>query len=215
MKISVIGGTGNQGKGLTLRLAKAGHDVAIGSRSAEKAKECAAAIREAHPEFAVAGMSNADAAAYGEIAVMTLPFAAQPDIVPGLAPHLEGRIVVDTTVALIPGKPPTIADVPEGSSGVRLKAMLGNGVRLVTAFHTISAHMLERLDRPLTGDTLVAGDDPEAKEAVIRLAESIGLRGLDAGPLHVSKTLESITAMLIGMNMRYKRKSIGISFVNI
>ena len=215
MKISVIGGTGSQGRGLALRLAKAGYAVAIGSRSEEKAKECAASIREAHPAFSVEGMSNRDAAAYGEIAIMTLPYAAQQDIVPVLAPQLQGRIVIDTTVALIPGKPPTIADVPEGSSGARMKGMLGEGVRLVTAFHTISAHMLERMDRPLTGDTLIAGDDPEAKEAVIRLAESIGLRGLDAGPLRASKTLESITAMLIGMNMRYKRKSIGISFVNV
>jgi 8-hydroxy-5-deazaflavin:NADPH oxidoreductase len=213
--ISIIGGTGNQGKGLALRLGAAGYSIILGSRSTEKAINVTNDIKELNPTINIEGVDNETAAERGNIVILTIPFKSQKDIVEPLKDKLVGKVVVDTTVALIPGKPPTTESVPEGSAAEKLQSILGPDVQLVSAFHTISAHMLEDLNKELKGDTLVAGDVEEAKEKVITLANNIGLRGLNAGPLKVSSTLERITALVIGMNIRYKKKSIGVNFTNV
>jgi len=213
--ISIIGGTGKQGKGLALRLGKAGYSIVLGSRSLEKAMQVAIEIKEKNPAICIEGVDNTSAAERGTIVFLTIPFRSQEEIIEPLKEYLNRKIVVDTTVALIPGKPPTTEIVQEGSAAEKLQRLLGPEIQVVSAFHTISAHMLENLDQELQGDTLVAGDHEPAKDRVIQLANQLGLRGLNVGPLHVSSTLEKMTALLIGMNMRYKRKSIGVSFTNI
>ncbi|WP_158211673.1 NADPH-dependent F420 reductase [Alkalihalobacterium alkalinitrilicum] len=213
--ISIIGGTGNQGKGLALRLGAAGYPIVLGSRSSEKAIKVANEIKEQHGNINIEGVDNGTAAERGDVVILTIPFKSQNDILDPLKEKLSGKIVVDTTVALIPGKPPTTENVPEGSAAEKLQVILGSDVKVVSAFHTISAHMLEDMEKELKGDTLVAGDDAPAKEVVIELANKIGLRGLNAGPLKVSSTLERITALVIGMNIRYKKKSIGVDFTNV
>jgi 8-hydroxy-5-deazaflavin:NADPH oxidoreductase len=213
--ISIIGGTGNQGKGLALRLGAAGYPIILGSRSSEKAIKVTSEIKEQNPTINIEGVDNETAAARGSIVILTIPFKSQKEIVEPLKEKLSGKIVVDTTVALIPGKPPTTESVLEGSAAEKLQSILGAEVQVVSAFHTISAHMLEDMNKELNGDTLVAGDVETAKEKVIELANKMGLRGLNAGPLKVSSTLERITALVIGMNMRYKKKSIGVNVTNV
>ncbi|RFU65136.1 NADPH-dependent F420 reductase [Peribacillus glennii] len=213
--ISIIGGTGNQGKGLALRLGMAGYPIILGSRSSEKAIKVTREIKEEYPDINIEGVDNETAAERGDIVIMTIPFNSQRDIVEPLKEKLRNKIVVDTTVALIPGKPPTTESVPEGSAAERLQSIVGPDVQVISAFHTISAHLLENMNKALEEDTLVAGDDKSAKEKVIELANNIGLRGLNAGPLKISSTLERITALVIGMNIRYKKKSIGVHFSNI
>lgn len=214
-KISIIGGTGDQGKGLALRLGLAGYSIVIGSRSEEKAINVAKEVKEDNPNIDIEGENNEYAAEKGDIVFLTIPFNSQEKIIQPLKDKLNGKIIVDTTVALVPGKPPTTEEVPEGSAAEKLQNILGTDVKVVSGFHTISAHMLMNLDKELKGDTLLAGDDESAKEQVIHITENIGLRGLNAGPLKVSSTLEKITALVIGMNIRYKKKSIGIEFTNV
>lgn len=215
MKISIIGGTGNLGKGLAIRLAQAGHHIIIGSRSEEKAIDSANEIKEVIPNIKIEGMDNLQAAQRGEFIILTIPYKSLEETLVGIKDHVAEKVVVDTTVALIPGKPPTTEQVPEGSAAEKVQHLLGDDVQVVSAFHTISAHLLQEFDHELNGDTLVAGNYNEAKQMVMELAEEIGLRALNAGPLKMSSTLENITALLIGMNIRYKKKSIGVNFTNI
>jgi 8-hydroxy-5-deazaflavin:NADPH oxidoreductase len=215
MRISIIGGTGNQGKGLALRLGKAGYHILLGSRSMEKAVDAANEIKDKNPDINIEGLDNFQVADRGDVIILTIPFRSINEIMEGLHGVVRGKVVVDTSVALIPGKPPTTERIPEGSIAQKIQELVGEETKVVSAFHTISAHLLQDLDKELSGDTLIAGDNPEAKEVVMALAEKIGLRPLDAGPLRVSSTLEDLTSLLIGMNIRFKKKSIGISFSNI
>ncbi|WP_047154805.1 NADPH-dependent F420 reductase [Aneurinibacillus tyrosinisolvens] len=215
MRISIIGGTGNLGKGLALRLGKAGYHIFLGSRLMEKAIDAANEIKEKNPDFKIEGLDNIQAASMGDVIILTVPFKSIEEIMTGVCENAKGKVIIDTSVALIPGKPPTTERIPEGSVAQKVQEIVGEETQVVSAFHTVSAHLLNDLDKELSGDTLIAGDNQEAKEIVMTLAEKIGLRPLDAGPLRVSSTLEDLTSLLIGMNIRFKKKSIGINFVNI
>lgn len=215
MKISIIGGTGNLGKGLAIRLAQVGHHIILGSRTEEKAINSANEIKEMIPGIEIEGMGNSQAAQRGEAIILSVPYKSLEETLVSIKEQAAGKVVVDTTVALIPGKPPTTQQLPEGSAAEKAQHLLGDNVQVVSAFHTISAHLLQELNHELSGDTLVAGNDKEAKQLVMTLAEEIGLRALNAGPLKVSSTLEKVTALVIGMNIRYKKKSIGVNFSNI
>ena len=214
MDIAVLGGTGAEGGGLALRFAHAGHRVVVGSRDAARAAAAAARIegklggRSGQP--AVSGAGNEDAARRAELAVLTVPYAAQRATAHAAAGALAGKILVDATVPLTP---PRVARVqlPEGGSAVaRLQAELGESVRVVSAFQNVSAHLLSELDRDVDCDVLVCGDDADARETVVRLAASIGLRAWHAGPLANSAVAEGLTSVLISINRRYKARGAGI-----
>lgn len=214
MDIAVLGGTGAEGGGLALRFAHAGHRVVVGSRDAARAAGAAARIegklggRSGQP--AVSGAGNEDAARRAELVVLTVPYAAQRATAHAAAGALAGKILVDATVPLTP---PRVARVqlPEGGSAVaRLQAELGESVRVVSAFQNVSAHLLSELDRDVDCDVLVCGDDADARETVVRLAASIGLRAWHAGPLANSAVAEGLTSVLISINRRYKARGAGI-----
>lgn len=209
MHVAVIGGTGAEGFGLALRLARAGHRVTIGSRSAERGAQAAARAREVlRGEASVEGTENAEAAAAAEMVVVTVPFAGQAEIYRSLKPHLPaGRIVVDATAPLASavGRPAWQVVRPwEGSAAEQARAVLGDGPRLVGAFHTIAAEALQDLDRPIDSDVFVCGADAEAKAAVGELIEDIpNLRWVDAGPLSMARIVEPLTALLVSVNRTY------------
>ena len=209
MRVAVIGGTGAEGFGLALRLARAGHEVVIGSRSAERGADAAArARRRAGAEARVDGTTNEEAAGGAELVVVTVPFAGQAEIYRSLRPHVPpGRIVVDTTTPLASavGRPAWHVLRPwEGSAAEQAKAILDPGVRLVAAFHTVAAEVLQDLERPVESDVLVCGADAEAKAAVGELIEAIpGMRWVDAGPLSMARVVEPLTALLIAVNRGY------------
>jgi NADPH-dependent F420 reductase len=224
--ISFIGGTGPEGKGLAHRFALAGHDIIIGSRSAERAADAASEIasklqaegfnpqQTASPQRSVRGAENLDAAREGEIVVLTVPFDAQAATLPPLAEALNNKIVVSTGVPLaFDGGRPGIAAVPEGSAAQQAQALLA-GARVVGAFHNLSATKLSA-GGSLDQDVLVASDDAEAKKQVMALAEQIeGARAVDGGPLAACQQVEGITALLIGINKRYKTAA-GVRIVGI
>lgn len=208
MDVAIIGGTGNEGFGLTLRLAKAGHHVIIGSRSEEKGAGAARQAIEILGGGDVEGTSNQKAAATGEVVFVTVPFAGQAEIYKAIKNDVPaGKIVCDCTspLASAVGRPAWQVLRPwEGSAAEQAKAILTNGVRMVAAFHTISGEALQDLEHPLDSDVLVCGVDTDAKAAVGELIDAIpDLRWVDCGPLSMARIAETMTALLISVNRAY------------
>ena len=220
--IAVIGGTGDQGFGLVLRWAAAGHRVAIGSRDAARA---AAAAQEARARLGqgmppIAGLSNLEAARSAPLIVLAVPFSAQVATLKSIAPALApGTILVDLTVPLeatVGGSPARILGVWAGSAAEQAAAQVPQGVEVAAAFHNISAQALRPLDAPVECDVLVCADRKEARQAVRRWVEAIpGCRYVDAGPLENARVVEAITALLIGINRRYKVHTAGLRITGL
>jgi NADPH-dependent F420 reductase len=209
--LAVIGGTGDLGSGLARRWAAAGYPVVIGSRSAAKAAEAAAAL--AGPAKA-RGLANAEAARAADIVVVTVPFASQGAILDDIRDAVAGKLVIDTTVPLVPPKVARVQLPPEDSAAVAAQKRLGDKARVVGAFHNVAADKLQK-DGPIDCDVLVCGDDPKDRAAVVALAEAAGLRGLHAGPLANSTAAEALTSVLIGINRTYKVGGAGIRITGI
>lgn len=213
--IAVIGGTGKEGAGLAMRWARAGYEVVIGSRSAEKGARVAAELNERAGVTTIRGTSNVQAAAEGDVVVLTVPYSAHKAILADIKDAVQGKVLVDVTVPLRPPKV-TVAHIPEGRSATEeAQAFLGPGVRVVCAFQNIAAAHLQDIDHKIDCDVLVCGDDREAKNIAIRLAEAAGTRGIDAGPLANAVVVEGLTPVLIGINKRYKAKGAGIRITGI
>jgi 8-hydroxy-5-deazaflavin:NADPH oxidoreductase len=217
--LAILGGTGNQGPGLALRWALAGHRIIIGSRKQEKAERVAAEINArledaevAHP---VAGMANPQAAEACDAAVLTVPYGAQNALLVSLADALEGKVLINVNVALKPPKVTRVFIPPEGSACEQAQTILGEATPVVGAFQNVSAHVLDALDQPVTCDVLVCGDDAEAKALAIALAEDMGTQGLDAGPLANAKAVEGLTAILIKLNIQHKVHGSGIRITGL
>lgn len=202
--IGIIGGTGNLGAAIAWRLARASRTVLIGSRKAEAAQEKAAEL--GHD---LVGMANADAAAQADLIIVTVPFSAQEATLADIKPHVTGKIVVDTTVPLVPPKVMRVQLPAEGSAAVRAQGLLGEGVTMVSGFHNVAAHKLAQ-DIDVGCDVLVFGDEKAARAQVIELADAMGLRGLHAGALVNSAAAEAMTSILIFMNKTYKVDGAGI-----
>ncbi|MCG8559825.1 MAG: NADPH-dependent F420 reductase [Hyphomicrobiales bacterium] len=207
--IAVIGGTGKLGSGLALRWARAGHAVLIGSRDAARAAEAAAEIGNG-----ARGLANAEAAAAGEVVAVTVPFASQAEILTDIRGGVAGKIVVDTTVPLMPPKVARVQLPATGSAALAAQALLGEKARVVSAFHNVAAHKLS-LDGPIDCDVLVFGDAPADREVAVGLAEAAGLRGVHGGPLANSAAAEALTSVLIGINKRYKANGAGVRITGI
>ena len=213
--LAVIGGTGDLGTGLARRWAKAGYPIVIGSRTSDKAETAAAELAGVATGPTPRGMTNRDAAAAGEIVIMTVPFATAPAVLDDIKPVLGGKLFVDTTVPLMPPRVARVQLPPEGCAAVLAKTRLGEGVRVVSAFHNVAAHKLTQLDQALDCDVLVFGDKPDDRGPVIELAEALGVRGLHAGPLANSAAAEALTSVIIGINRNYKVDGASIRITGI
>ena len=208
-QVTVIGGTGALGSGLALRLAAAGVEVVIGSRDAQRAQHAAAWVRERAPEADVRGLGNAEAAAASEVVFLCVPFRNQSETLTNLKEHLrEGQLLVDATVPLaaaVSGKATRMLGVWQGSAAQQAAEMVPDGVKVVAALHTVNAPGLKDLDYELGEDVLVCGDRRADKARAAALIELIpGLRCVDGGRLEMARIAESLTALLIGVNARYK-----------
>lgn len=213
--IAVLGGTGKEGGGLALRWAHRGHKVIIGSRDAARAQEAADQINATLGSSSASGAANPDAAAAADIVCLAVPFAAQQPTVSDVADQLKGKILIDVTVPLVPPKVSRV-QLPDGGSAVEaVQKMLGEDVRVVSAFQNISAHHLTHLDEDVECDVLVCADDPAAADEVVALAEEIGLTAWNAGPLCNSVVSEALTSVLIALNRKYKVPGSGIRLTGI
>lgn len=206
--IGVIGGTGALGKAIARRLAKAGHDVTIGSRSAESAQAAAEEIG------ASAGVANEVAARGKDVVIVTVPYSAHAGTLAQIRDAVGSAIVVDATVPLVPPKVMRVQLPETGSAAAEAQAQLGEGVRLVTAFHSVAAHKLIH-DEKIDCDVLVFSDDVEARKVVIGLCEDMELRGLSGGALVNSAAAEALTSILIYMNKNYGADGAGIRFTGL
>ena len=202
--IAVLGGTGALGSAIARRLAKAGRTVIIGSRKPESAAETAEQLG-----FGLTGTDLESAAKAADIIIVTVPFAAQEATLTAIAPHVAGKIVVDTTVPLVPPRVMRVQMPAEGSAAARAAGFLGEDVRVVSAFHNVAAHKLIQ-DIDVGCDVLVFGDDKAARDEVIGLVGDCGLRGIHAGALVNSAAAEAMTSILIFINKTYKVDGAGI-----
>lgn len=206
--VSVVGGTGQLGAALARRWARAGYTVIIGSRDADKAGKAAAELAEELGRDIASG-TNRDAAEQADIVVVTVPFSSQPAVLGDIRPVVAGKVVIDTTVPLMPPKVMRVQLPAEGCAAVRAQALLGDEVRLVTGFHNVAAHKLAT-DELVECDVLVFGDDKAARSDAVALADAAGLRGLHAGALVNSAAAEALTSILIFMNRTYSVDGAGI-----
>jgi NADPH-dependent F420 reductase len=214
MEIAVIGGTGEEGFGLCLRLGRAGKGVIIGSRSHEKGVTSAEKARELLGGGEIDGTTNQAAADRADVVFVTVPFAGQAYIYRSIRENVApGKIVVDCTSPLataVGGRAWHVVRPWHGSAAEQAKALLDPGVRTVAAFHTVSGEQLQDLSRPMDSDVLVCGKDTEAKATVGELIDAIpNLRWVDAGDLSMARIVETMTALVISVNRTYRLHDAG------
>ncbi|MDP3066746.1 MAG: NADPH-dependent F420 reductase [Methanobacteriaceae archaeon] len=223
MKVGIIGGTGDQGLGLALRLAKAGEEIIIGSRDVKKAENAVSLVKNLLNNEAmqnIKGTANQEAAREADIAILTVPLQAQMITLKGVREELQGKVLVDATVPLdscLAGKPTRYVDLWEGSAAERSQEFLKEKqVIVISAFNNISAASLTNAEKDVECDCLVSGDDLNAKKEVMALAEKIpGVRALDCGPLENARIVEKITPLLINLNIRNRIKLAGIRITEL
>jgi hypothetical protein len=219
--IAVLGGTGDQGYGLVLRWAHAGRRVLIGSRVRERALEAVAKIKlEAGVGARVEGMENAEAAAGASIVVLSVPFTGQVHTLKALKDIWKpGQILVDITVPLeatVGGSPTRLIGLWAGSAAELAAQNVPDGVRVAAAFHNVGANALQDLNTPVDCDIVVCCDHADSRRALKPWVEAIpGCRWVDGGKLENSRAVEAITALLIGINRRYKSAHAGIRVTGI
>jgi hypothetical protein len=208
-KIAILGGTGDLGSGLARLWLAAGHTVVIGSRSAAKAQDFAKELGDT-----AQGYDNLNAASAADIVVLAVPFSSHDATIAEIKNAVQGKIVVDAAVPLVPPKVSIVQLPAEGSAAQIAQRLLGDGVKVVSAFHNIGAAKLHAGDRA-DCDVLVFGNDKESREIVIALAGEVAARGVDGGVLANSAAAEALTSVLIGINRRYKVPGAGIRITGL
>ena len=208
--LAILGGTGDLGLGLAVRWLKAGYDIVIGSRAAEKAEDAAVKLAGYNFSGTVRGLENAAAAAAADIVVLTVPFANHQVMLEAVRDAVQGKIFVDVTVPLVPPKVSRVQLPPEGAAARISQEFLGEEVRVVSAFQNVAADHLAHIDHKIDCDVLVCGNDKSARQTVLELVEVAGMKGGHAGPIDNSAVAEALTSVLIFLNRTYKIDGAGI-----
>jgi NADPH-dependent F420 reductase len=208
-KIAILGGTGDLGSGLAKLWLMAGHTVVIGSRSAAKAQDFAKELGDG-----AQGDDNLNAAKAADIVVIAVPFSSHDATITEIKDAVQGKIVVDAAVPLVPPKVSTVQLPAEGSAAQIAQRLLGGDVKVVSAFHNVGAAKLHAGQRA-DCDILVFGNDKESREIIIALAGEVATRGVDGGVLANSAAAEALTSVLIGINRRYKVPGAGIRITGL
>ena len=214
--IGIVGGTGKEGKGLAYRWVQAGHKVIIGSRQYEKAQKAVATVVELLGDETelLSGMENSDAVAVCDIAVITVPYAGHRPTLESLKKVLDGKIVIDVVVPIVPPKVTKVQMPPEGSVAQEAQAILGDNCSVVDAFQNISHERLLN-EGDVDCDVLVSGKGKAARQVVLGLVVDAGLKGWDAGPIENCVVVEGLTSVLIGLNIQHKVHASGIKVTGI
>ena len=215
MIISILGGTGDQGPGMAMRWAKAGIDVIIGSRQQEKAQGVAAELNQVLGQDLIKGMTNPEAAAAADVVALTVPFSAHQATIESVKDHLGGKVLIDVCVPLDPDNPRKMNPPAAGSATEEAQALLGDAVKVVAAFQNVSASELRELEHDIDCDVLICGNDREARQTVMDLVKQMGLHPVDAGLAYNANVVESLTALLIGLNIRNKVKGSGVRITGL
>lgn len=215
-KIAIIGGTGKEGKGLAYRWAKFGHEVVIGSRAVEKAQAAADEINILidHKDGRVVGLENIQAADWGEIIVLTVPYIAHVDMLNNLKDVIAGKILIDVTVPLVPPKVHIVQMPKAGSAGREAQSILGDETPVVIAFQNISYERLMK-EGDIDCDVFVCGTSKQARDTTLKLVEDAGMTGWDAGPMANAVVVEGLTSILININKIYGSREAGIRITGV
>lgn len=205
--LAILGGTGDLGTGLARRWAQAGYRVIIGSRTLEKAEAATADLREVMAErgigdVEVEAMENLAAAEAADIVTLTVPFSHQASTLEYVKPALQGKILIDVTVPLVPPKVARVQLPEGGSAGQIAQTILGEEVAVVSAFQNVAAHHLQE-GKGLECDVLVCGNKKDARAQVITLVEAAGMKGYHAGMIYNAAAAEALTSVLITINKQY------------
>ncbi len=211
LSIAIVGGTGNLGTALALRLAAPGVRVIIGSRDREKARTVVESLQKASPKGEIYGNTNQEAVREAEMVVVAVPYEGHGKMVADLKGQLAGKTVIDAVVPLRKGKP---FAPPAGSALLEAQEILGQEAPVIGALHNISAVDLHEMDAPL-GDVLICGDNEAAKQRVLEIIRRIGARGFDAGPAANAYVVEGLTGVLIHLNRKYKSKHASVRITGI
>lgn len=215
LTLAIIGGTGKQGTALAARFAKAGVPILIGSRDAQRGADAADALN-AHLNLQnISGTSNREAARRSDIVLLSVPYDGMQPILQDLQDAVQDKIVINIASSLDPEKK-TRAKIPaEGSITAEVQNFFGEGTRVVAAFQNISPEKLESEDATIDSDVLVCGGDKEAREKVIALCAQAGIDAFDVGVLANAVAVETLTAVLIAVNVKYKVKGAGIRLTSV
>jgi NADPH-dependent F420 reductase len=205
--LAILGGTGDLGTGLARRWAQAGYQVIIGSRTVEKAEAATADLQEIMAErgigdVSVSAMENLAAAEAADIVTLTVPFSHQASTLNYVKPALQGKILIDVTVPLVPPKVARVQLPEQGSAGQIAQEILGEEVAVVSAFQNVAAHHLQE-GQGLNCDVLVCGNKKVARASVIELVEAAGMKGYHAGMIYNAAAAEALTSVLITINKQY------------
>ncbi len=214
MRIAIVGGTGKEGRGLARRWAAAGHEVRIGSRDDEKARQCAKNLTETDP-LKIDGGSNAWAIESAEVVVLSIPYSAHGETVRALKSQLGDAVIIDITVPL---RPPRVTEVnipPGHSAALEMADILGKNAPIAATLHHVSATHLADPGHAFESDALVCADSERAKAVAMTLVGDLGLRPLDGGPLRNAIALEALTPLLLHLGKRYGHPGVGVRFVGI
>ena len=211
--IGVLGGSGALGSGLSYRLGKAGYQVVIGSRNPGKASEKVSEINQRLKQEKISIESNYLAAEKSDLVILAVPFSNHGVILEEIAPVVQNKIVLDTTVPLVPPKVARVQLPEYGSVAKKTQELLGKEVRVVSAFQNVAASHLDG-DDALGGEILVFGNNKDARETIIGLIQEIGMKGWHAGSIDNSVVAESMTSVLIFMNKFYNMEGAGINIVD-
>jgi 8-hydroxy-5-deazaflavin:NADPH oxidoreductase len=214
--LAIVGGTGALGRALAVRALRHGIPVCIGSRLATRAEAVAEELRREVPGAQVRAASNLDAARSGDLIAVTVPFASQRDTLLTIREAAKGKIVIDTTVPLVPPRVARVQLPPEGCAAVRAQNELGPEVRVVSALHTVAAVRLgSQASAQEVGDILVFGDDKASRELVVALLAEMDLAALHGGALANSAAAEAFTSVLIFLNKHYGADHAGLRVIGI
>lgn len=215
LTVAVLGGTGKEGSGLAMRWALNGYRVIIGSRDANRAQERAGEMNTQLGMDYLIGKDNVSAAAEANLVVVSVPYDAHQATLESVKPQLQGKILVDLAVPIQPPNIRTVYVPPGRAAALEAREIVGAGVRVVAAFHNVSAAKLKDPSTSIDCDVLVCGDDADAKTDVMHLVEAAGMRGIDAGPLANAVAAEALTPVLLHINKTYNVKGAGIRITGL
>lgn len=215
LTIAILGGTGKEGKGLAYRWARAGYKVLIGSRTLQKAVATAEELSMMlGGQALIQGLENPQAAQSADISVLTVPYAAHRATLENVKDVVQGKLLIDVTVPLVPPKVSKVQMPEAGSAAQEARHILGEGVEVCSAFQNIShEHLLG--DDSVECDVLVTGTSKDARAEAIKLVDAAGLTGWDAGPIENSVVVEGLTSVLIGINKKYGSTHAGIKITGV
>jgi hypothetical protein len=213
--IAIIGGTGKEGSSIAARFAKAGIKTLIGSRDAAKAQNTASSINAKLGKQNTEGYTNREATQKADVVLLAIPYDGMRPILEDIREAAQNKIIINIASSLDPERKSRAKINPAGSITAEIQQFLGESTKVVAAFQNISPEQLEKAEEKIETDVLVCGGDKESRETIINMIKRIGIDAFDAGTIANAVVVETMTAVLIAINIKYKIRGAGIRLVGV